>query len=283
MNREPLVTVAIPIYNAEKYLKDAIQSCINQTFMNWELLLMCDGSTDGSTTIAHEMASKDVRIRVVDDAKNKGLVFRLNQSVQLARGNYYARMDADDIMYITRLEKQVHYLNNNTDVDVVGSSSMLIDANNRIIGSADMSHSTSNFMHPSIMGHTNWFRSNPYSVWATRAEDSELWLRTFKKSKFHNIAHPLIFYREFGVPTLSKTLASYITMRKIYKNYKSYDNSFFWYIINYLTSYAKTLIYIILSCCGKTDTILKLRRRNPIPDWMLLSHEDLKKSITAYK
>lgn len=76
-----LITIAIPIYNAEQYLAFAIQSVINQTYKDWELLLMCDGSTDNSTAIANEFAGKDERIKVVDDGMNRGLIYRLNQSI----------------------------------------------------------------------------------------------------------------------------------------------------------------------------------------------------------
>ena len=94
-----LVTIAIPVYNGESYLRDAIQSVVNQTFQDWELYLINDGSTDNSLAIMQEYALNDIRIKVIDDGQNKGLVTRLNQSIETAIGKYYARMDADDIMF----------------------------------------------------------------------------------------------------------------------------------------------------------------------------------------
>ena len=84
--QQTFVTIAIPIYNAEAYLAYAIQSVINQSYQNWELLLMCAGSSDNSTTIATAYAKKDNRIRLVDDRINKGLIYRLNQSIAMAKG-----------------------------------------------------------------------------------------------------------------------------------------------------------------------------------------------------
>ena len=103
----PLVTIAIPIYNAEKYLRYAIQSCINQTYQNWELLLMCDGSTDKSDEIATDLSLQDSRIVLINDHKNLGLPARLNETINMARGEFYVRMDADDIMAVDRVETQV--------------------------------------------------------------------------------------------------------------------------------------------------------------------------------
>ena len=104
------VTIAIPVYNGESYLRDAIQSVVNQTFQDWELYLVNDGSTDGSLAIMQEYALRDIRIKVIDDGQNKGLVTRLNQSIEIAVGKYYARMDADDINDFNRFEKEVEYL-----------------------------------------------------------------------------------------------------------------------------------------------------------------------------
>ena len=92
------VTIAIPFYNSECFLADAIQSVVNQTYINWELLLMDDNGTDGSRKIAEKFAAKDKRIRLVSDNENHGLPSRLNESVELAKGEIYVRMDDDDIM-----------------------------------------------------------------------------------------------------------------------------------------------------------------------------------------
>lgn len=203
-NKNTFVTIAIPFYNSELFLADAIQSVVNQTHKNWELLLINDGCTDSSPEIAQQYSKTDERIKYISDGKNRGLVYRLNESVQVAKGFYYARMDADDIMAIDRIETQVMYLEQHPDVDIVGSSAMIIDDKNNIIRSSDMSDISTGFIHPTVCGRTDWFRKNKYNEKCHRCQDCELWLRTARSSKFYNISRPLLFYREFGIPSLKK-------------------------------------------------------------------------------
>lgn len=271
----PLVTIAIPIYNAEKYLDYAICSCINQTYTNWELLLMCDGSTDNSLRIAELFAAKDARITVVNDCVNKGLVYRLNQSVKMAKGKYYARMDADDIMGINRIEEQVIFLEGHPDIDLVGSSIMIIDDNNSIVGSGASFGSVSGFFHPTVMGHTEWFRNNPYSEWAVRAEDKELWCRTNHNSHFWSLEKPLLFYREFGVPTLKKTLMTHKTLLKIFSRYNNYGKSLGWTLKNIVLTLVKMCAYIFFAMIGKIDFIISRRSRKPVPSELCMTQDDL--------
>lgn len=106
---EVLVTITIPIYNAMSYLKDSIQSVINQTYKDWILYLINDGSSDDSLAVMREFAEKDSRIKIIDDGLNRGLIERLNGSIAMCETKYYARMDADDIMYVTRIEEQVNF------------------------------------------------------------------------------------------------------------------------------------------------------------------------------
>ena len=273
--KPPLVTIAIPIFNAGRYLHDAVQSCINQTYSNWELLLMCDGSTDDSTSIAYEMATMDSRIRVIDDGENKGLIYRLNQSVNLANGEFYARMDADDIMYITRIEEQSVFLENHPEIDVVGTSIMTIDDENNVIGSGLYEGIVTSFVHPSVMGRTIWFKKNPYAEWPLRAEDKELWVRTSATSKFYAIGKPLLFYREFGIPTFQKYYTSQKTLLKIYANYKEYSKSLFWSIKYRILTLGKILVTMFFVLLGKTELIVKLRKRPNLPKELWLTKDDL--------
>ena len=278
----PLVTIAIPIYNAEKYIRDAIQSCINQTYQNWELLLMCDGSTDNSTIIAKEIANGDSRIKIIDDGQNRGLIARLNQSVEMCETKYYARMDADDIMCINRIEEQVKFMEEHAEVDVCGSSIMTIDNNNNIIGSSFNEGRVNSFIHPTVFGRTEWFRANPYANWALRAEDFELWKRTSSNSNFYAIAKPLLFYREFGVPTFKKYYLTQKTIIKVAGRYKEYGESFFWFAKLATLSYAKIIINAIMALIGKMDLLVAIRRRVRIPNEHLLTDIDLNNAVTNY-
>lgn len=278
---EPIVTIAISIFNAEPYLKSCIQSVVNQTFRDWELLLVCDGSTDNSSNIAKSFAEKDRRIKVIDDGENKGLIHRLNQTIKLSNTRYYARMDADDIMYRTRIEEQVRYLEEHPDVDVVGASIMTIDNKNNIVGSGYNEGTVNGFIHPTVMGKTSWFTANPYSDWALRAEDFELWTRTATKSVFRAIGKPLLFYREFGIPTFKKYYLSQITLLKIFRRYKSYNKPFSWFIVNTMKNYMKICAYYIFDKIGKLDVLVAKRGRTPVPVELQLSQADLEESIKA--
>ena len=123
-----LVCIGLSFYNAEKYLDIAIGSILNQTYTNWKLFLLDDGSTDGSLEIALSYAT-DRRIRVISDGENKGLIYRLNQLVSMCDTKYFARMDADDISTPDRFEKQMAYLQIHPEIDVVGGAIEEIDEN----------------------------------------------------------------------------------------------------------------------------------------------------------
>ena len=277
MNIEPLITIAIPIYNAEKHLKESIQSVLNQTYSNFELLLMNDGSSDNSMDIIRSF--NDSRITIIDDKTNRGLIYRLNQSIEMARGEYYARMDADDIMLPSRIESQLLYMQKHPTVDVVGSSIITIDDDNNIVGSGYYNGSVEVFVHPTVMAKTSWFKQNKYSDWAHRAEDTELWLRTSKSSCFWSLEEPLLFYREFGVPTKKKYIESMKTLLHLYSRYKQYGKSFMWFSKNTILTYVKIFLYICFDFIGCTDYLIKHRQRKSVPVNMLLSDEDLYRSI----
>lgn len=274
-----LVTIAIPIYNAEKFLRYSIQSVLNQTYNEWILYLINDGSTDDSLSIMQEFAEKDSRIIVVNDGFNRGLIARLNQSIDLCISKYYARMDADDIMCITRIEEQVKFLEEHPEVDVCGTSIMTIDSDNNIIGSGLSEGKVSGFVHPTVMGKTSWFKANPYIYWALRAEDFELWSRTAKYSNFYAIGKPLLFYREFGIPTFKKYYLSQKTIIKIASKYKQYNKSFSWFIRNSLLASAKILINFFLTIIRREYILISMRRRKPVDSRLILNERDLSAAI----
>ena len=278
MSINKLVTIAIPFYNSEKYLTYAIQSVINQTYQNWELLLINDGSQDGSMSIALEFASHDARIRIVSDGENKGLAIRLNESIAMAKGEIYARMDDDDIMACDRIEEQVRYLENHPEVDVVGSSAIVIDGDNNIKLSIDQSGFTNGFLHPTVTGRTSWFQENMYDVRYRRCQDFELWMRTAKKSKFYNMQKPLLFYREVGSLSLKKSLVSHKTLRRLYREYERYGKTLGWCVKNILFSYFKDMICVFISIFTDSN-MLRNKRRKQLPQAMMLSQKDIKRAL----
>lgn len=270
-----LVTIAIPIYNAEKYLRYTIQSVLNQTYKKWVLYLINDGSTDNSLSIMQEYADQDCRVVIINDGLNKGLIARLNQSIELCTSKYYARMDADDIMCISRIEEQVKFLEEYPDVDVCGTSIMTIDSDNNIIGSDLSEGKVCGFVHPTVMGKASWFKANPYADWAVRAEDFELWSRTASYSNFYAIGRPLLFYREFGVPTFKKYYLSQKTIIKITSKYKQYSKPFLWFMRNSLAACAKILINAFFTIIRKENILISMRRRKSIDPSLILDERDL--------
>lgn len=198
----PFVSIGLPFRNAALTLRQAIESVQGQTFSDFELILLDDGSTDNSRKILQEFA--DERFRIVVDGQSLGLAHRLNQCIRLAQGTYFARMDADDIMFPKRLERQVREMLCDPTLDVVGTDALAIDHRSRLLGPYPSRDPSTDpwtvvregiFIHPTIMGKIEWFRSNPYSERCYRAEDLELWTRSCSFSHFHVIHEPLLFYR----------------------------------------------------------------------------------------
>lgn len=290
MTSESLVTIAIPFYNAEAYLPYAIQSVINQTYKNWELLLIDDGSNDKSLEIAKKFCSIDHRITLINDNKNLGLAFRLNQSIKIAKGIYYARMDADDIMFKERISKQINILEANQDIDVLGSNACVINEHNEITGIRyNFENSTNDdsikdcvsFIHPSITGKTSWFKNNLYDEKAIRIEDLELWSRTKSTSVFKYSNTPLIFYREVeGSYYIKywKSIKSFFYISKKRFKEKKYLESCTW-IIKGFSCIIKSIIYSLFAFLN--NEMFLIHRRNNILDkenYGLLDKE-LKKTI----
>jgi len=127
-----IISIIVSIYNSDKTLSTMIDSVLNQTYKEFELILINDGSTDNSLDIIKEFAKKDIRI-VIIDKKNSGLTKSLNIGLKKANGKYIARIDADDIWYPTKLEKQVEFLEQNQDYTLIGTAYNEIDDNGKII------------------------------------------------------------------------------------------------------------------------------------------------------
>jgi len=114
------VSIVMSVYNAQKYLDEAIESILNQTYSNFEFIIINDGSTDKSLEIIENYAKKDSRIIVIN-RENKGLIYSLNEGIRKANGKYIARMDADDISLPQRLEKQVEFMEKNKNIGICGT------------------------------------------------------------------------------------------------------------------------------------------------------------------
>lgn len=200
----PLVSVILPVYNAEKTLGAAIRSIVGQTLPDWELIILNDGSIDNSLTIARSF--EDPRIRIVNDSRSMKLAARLNQAIPLCRGDYIARMDADDIAYPDRLETQVGFLQTNPQVDLVGSRVLIFSNGGKIVGTYPYRSSHEEicsrpwsgfyFPHPTWVGKRVWFIQNPYNASSIKAQDQELLLRAYERSRFACLPQILLGYRK---------------------------------------------------------------------------------------
>jgi len=289
LKNETLVSIGIPFYNSEKYLKDAIKSVIKQTYSNWELILLDDGSDDNSLEIAHKYEEEDERIKVISDGENLGLPKRLNQLSELSKGYYYARMDADDIMFPNRIEKQIEYLNNNKNVDLLGSGLVSIDNKNNIIGirTGDFS----NYFtlkdalksvwcpHPTISGKREWFLSNKYDESLRRSQDYELWIRTVEKSNFVRLKEPYLFYREASTPSLKKYIKStQYSLLIFFKNrYKIGVMTILWLS---LIKFLKLFAYFFYFMFGQTDKLIQ-RRAQELKNDLKEYYDSILKNLTT--
>lgn len=190
-----MVTIGLPVYNGERWLKEAINSVLAQTYEDWELIVTIDElgvrSEELGAWLSEELGNKDERIRIIADGVHRGISARINQQVALARGEYFARMDADDVMMPTRLEKQVALLNEHPETEVVSCSAIIIDEMGEKLGER-----SEGIIHPSVMGRTGWFRQNPYNEEYSGVEDYELWLRVKNTVNIAHINEPLMYYRE---------------------------------------------------------------------------------------
>ncbi|WP_216938135.1 glycosyltransferase family 2 protein [Acinetobacter sp. BY484] len=223
------ISIGIPFFNAEKYLEDAIKSVLAQTFQNWELILVDDGSTDRSLEIARSFA--DPRIRIISDGYNRRLPYRLNQIINEAKHDFIARMDADDLMAVDRLEKQVKVLNENPQIDLVVTSLYSIGNKNEILGKRIFSNhqmqpkeilqGLTNLLHPSLLARKAWCQRNPYQENNCLAEDYELWLSAAIKNDFNYVVmqEPLYFYREVENIKKEKMIRGYNTQIEVIKKY----------------------------------------------------------------
>jgi glycosyltransferase involved in cell wall biosynthesis len=204
---QPLVSVLLPVYNGGAYLAEAIESILSQTYLNLELIVINDGSTDGSAETIKKFA--DPRIRLFHQ-KNQGLADALNRAVSVAFGAYLARQDADDVSFPDRIDKQVRFLENNADYGMVGTWSEIWEeqkkterghrhpCDNNILAFNLLFDSY--FVHSSVMIRKSVFDMvGLYSVKHSRQpEDFELWSRILRNGrfKFANIPEVLVSYRE---------------------------------------------------------------------------------------
>ena len=202
--KQPLVSVVMPVYNAGDYLVEAINSIRKQTFKNWEMVCVDDGSNDKSYELLKKFAKRDSRIRIYRFHKNKGLATALNYGLRKTKGKYLARMDADDISLPQRLEIQLNYLEKNPQVVAVGSQVECVNEKGQFIGykkfptESDkiykMMGSMMAIQHPTLLTYTKTIKKCLYSNHTT-AEDVSMFFKLLQYGDFLNTKEVLFKYR----------------------------------------------------------------------------------------
>lgn len=203
INRSPEISVVMPVYNGEKHLKEAIESILNQTFKDFEFLIIYDESTDGTLSIIQEFQGQDVRVVLINGDK-EGISGALNKGIEKARGKYIARLDADDVSLPTRLETQINHMES-LGLDICGGHSLLIDSDGKVngIGVVPRSHDLCGlsmmfkvpFAHSSVM-ILKGFLIDSSLKYEGKYEDFDMWIRMFSAgAKFGNVDDIVIRYR----------------------------------------------------------------------------------------
>ena len=262
----PLVSIGIPFLNCEDHLLDAVRSIFAQTYTNWELILVDDGSTDNSLEIAKSI--DDSRVRVVSDGANRKLPSRLNQIVSLARGKYIARMDADDICATTRIQQQVELLEENENIDLAGTGMVYLDENDIPIGQLRVPREHDEICkqpyrffrlcHASVMARKSWYERNAYDETIPLAQDFQLWLKSYRQSRFANIPCPLYYYRLAHSYNIKKALRRDIIASFLFKHYKQLhrlDKALFYGLLQYI----KMVVVITYFVVGAREKLLDRR------------------------
>lgn len=223
----PIVSVVMSVYNGEKYLHEAIDSVLNQTFADFEFIIINDGSSDKSLSIIQSY--NDKRIVLIDNDGNKGLIFSLNKGLEIAKGKYVARMDADDICLPERFDLQVKQFENLPNAMIVGSDYYLLegDKNTYIKNINDSGYQkavllfTPCFCHPTVM-MKNVFKEKQvfYDKEFIHAEDYKLWTDLYAFGEYSNINKPLLKYRHHASQISNQKNESQLSISKrIRENY----------------------------------------------------------------
>lgn len=275
-NLQPLVTVAMPVYNAGNYLRLAVLSIVKQTFTDWEMLIIDDGSTDNALDSIADI--QDCRIHIIKDGANKGLAARLNEAIDLARGQYLARMDQDDVSYPERFERQVQALQMGLDLDLVAVQSITISSNNQLTGLLPCAVSNEEIYakpwsgfylpHPTWMGKIAWFRKYRYATPGPYfCEDQELLLRSYDKSRFFIIMEPLFAYRIRDLNNWRKLIKTRFAVLSIQLQHFKNRNQVYFVFMAICSFFVRLLLDVLKQVSSITYPIIKVQNQELTSKW----------------
>jgi glycosyltransferase involved in cell wall biosynthesis len=220
----PRVSVIMPVYNGEKYLDESIKSILNQTFRDFEFIVLDDGSFDSTPRLLANYAASDSRVFVHHFAENQGLSSMLNFGIRQARGAYIARMDSDDVSLPERLEKQIGFMDAHPDVGVCSTGAEITGEKRTKKWQHDASHDVIHarmlfvnaIAHPTVMLRASTLQKYEleYDPDVRYAQDYEFWSRAITKTHFANLSQILLKYRVHPDRISSKHSAQQLQMYK---------------------------------------------------------------------
>jgi glycosyltransferase involved in cell wall biosynthesis len=214
MQKTPTISVIMPVYNGERYLGAAIESILNQSFKDFEFIIIDDGSIDDTIQILEKYQRVDDRIIIYRQPKNFGIVEALNKGLQMSQGKYFARLDADDLSLPSRLETQFQYLESHPEIGVVGSNIKIINPTGKItsnfINTPNLPETPTEIrwslcfsctlMHPVVMARREiLIEAGGYRHTAKHAEDYDLWTRIANKTRYSNLSQVLLLLRRHNM------------------------------------------------------------------------------------
>lgn len=251
--KDPEVTVLMACFNAERWLAEAIESVLSQTYATFEFIIIDDGSTDTTLGIVRRYEKVDSRIKVIAKS-NRGLADSLNIGISQARGQWIARMDADDWSYPERLERQVAFIREHPEVDVLGTGAELIGTDDEVWNVIFLPEKHSQivktafkktlFFHPSVMMKKSFLEEvGGYDDKLLRSQDFELWVKGIKHGYiYHNLQEVLLKYRtnnyQMAIKNITNSFISCIVISLRYRYFiKGLKSAFIGLLKNMLVHY----------------------------------------------
>lgn len=201
INSSPTITVIMPVYNSEHYIREAIESILSQTYTDFQFLIIDDASTDQTISIINSY--NDPRINLIEKPKNTGYTRSLNLGLKKAKGKYIARMDSDDISLPERFEKQISFLEANLEYILCGTSYSVMGDDKKIAVPNSYEEIKLNLLwgnciaHPTVMLRNEVLKKYylKYDPDMEPSEDYDLWVQLLPKGKLHNLKEELLLYR----------------------------------------------------------------------------------------
>ena len=232
MNNSPMISVIMPVYNGEEFLREAIESILDQTYKDFEFLILYDESSDDSFKIIQKYVALDSRVKLIKCERN-GILGALNKGIRLSKGDFIARMDADDVCFPERFEKQIKFMEKE-NLDICGGDFVIINNNNAFIEHVKVPKTKSEiiltmgfnvpFAHPSVMIKKEFLKINKLfygSNGKKYAEDLDMWIVMFSKGAiFGNLKEEILKYR------ILNTSLSRVNSKKIAYEIKLELNNF---------------------------------------------------------